>query len=391
MDSQDLEFVELTISEPIGLSFHGLDLGVGAFQWPRRYWVVVVRQDARLVLVEGVGELLQHTDARGPRPRHPVAQHAPRGSLVGLTPDLPEVLLEVVGDRQRLVQLQGVPEALLLVAFGIEVLRVLQQQPAGALEQFPIRVAGGLVVQFPTQSTELVVEQLDDVEVVEDMDDVGKVVADGPDVGLAHVGGHGPDLGPRRPQPPPEWLQGLDSLAIADKNHSPGNKVQDHREVIVSFANGDLVNGDLLQLPQLRCAKPPLKRRRLDGLDRVPTHLQVLGNRLDGHVTRQIEGITLEGPRVTLARVGEAQLDLADVAAGEAPDPRHLEFDLHGLGADGHGAKRPGNAPLGPHVIGTTGRAAELVAGLTDAEGDPPPLERRTDVAVAAQSEGVVQ
>jgi len=62
---------------------------------------------------------------------------------------------------------------------------------------------------------------------------LGQVVANGPDVGLAHVGGHGFDLGPRSPQSPPERLQGLDSLAIADKNHGPGNKVEDHSEVIM--------------------------------------------------------------------------------------------------------------------------------------------------------------
>ena len=40
------------------------------------------------------------------------------------------------------------------------------------------------MVEFASQGAELVVEQFDDVEVIEDVDDVGEVVLDGSDEGL---------------------------------------------------------------------------------------------------------------------------------------------------------------------------------------------------------------
>ena len=247
------------------------------------------------------------------------------------------------------------------------------------------------MVEFAAQGTELVVEQLDDVEVIEDVDDVGEVFADGPDVGLAHVGGHGTDLGPRRAEPLPEGHQGLNALAVADEDHRSGEEVQDHGKIAVALADRDFIAGDLLQLPQFRGAEPARKRRGLNVLDGVPTHLQVLGDGLDGHVSREVEGEAFEGPRVTLARVGEVQLHLTHVLADEAVDAWHRELDLHGFGADGHGAEGPGYASLRPHVVAAAVRAAELVAGLTDAEGHSTGLEGGIQVAVAAEPEGVIE
>jgi hypothetical protein len=59
-------------------------------------------------------------------------------------------------------------------------------------------------------------------------------------------------LGFGRPQPTPEGPQRVGSLALADEDHRPGFEVQDDGQVSVAVADADLVDGDLLELAQVR-------------------------------------------------------------------------------------------------------------------------------------------
>ena len=276
--------------------------------------------------------------------------------------------------------------------FGIEVFRVLQQQPARALEDLAFLVAAGLVIQLAAEGAELLVEQLDDVEVVEDMHRPGQVVAHRPDVGRRHVGGHGLDLGTRTPQPLPERLQGVGAFAVADEHDRPGEQVEDHGEVAVALADGDLIDGDLLELVQLGLAEAALEVAGLDVLDGVPTDLEVLGHVLDGHVPGQVQGITLEGTGVAFLGVGETDLHLADRAAdrstrrGARPgSPRSACGRWARCGRCVRGA-RWSQTSAQPHC-----GAAQAFAGLFDAEGHLASLEMLADIVVANDAEGVVQ
>jgi hypothetical protein len=158
------------------------------------------------------------------------------------------------------------------------------------------------------------------------------------------------------PQPRPERRQGLDALAVADEDDGAAQQIQHHGDGVVPLADGDLVDGDLLVLVQLGLAEAPRQGAGSDVLDGVPADLEMLGHVLDGHVPRQIEGVALEGAGVVLIGFGEAQLDLAHAAAGEAQDARHLELEQHGLGADRHGAE------------GALGAAQRPVASLPQQE-----------------------
>src|SRR5207249_2341317 len=124
---------------------------------------------ALLVLVQGGSELDEHADARGSSAGKPVTQNPPGGAQVGLVPNLPQVFLEVVGGGQRQVELERFVQTFPFVAFGIEVLRVLEQKPARSLEYPALRIAAQLPVEFAAKGGELLVEQLDDVEVIEDV------------------------------------------------------------------------------------------------------------------------------------------------------------------------------------------------------------------------------
>jgi hypothetical protein len=79
-------------------------------------------------LVRRHGPMLQHADAGKARLHQPVSQRQAGPVLVRLQPDLPEV-------RQGFIEAQGPLQPSRLLFPGIEVLRVLQEQPADALEE----------------------------------------------------------------------------------------------------------------------------------------------------------------------------------------------------------------------------------------------------------------
>jgi hypothetical protein len=140
--------------------------------------------------------------------------------------------------------------------------------------------------------------------------------------------------------------------------HRPGQQVQDHGEVVMPLSDGDLVDGDLLELVQLGLAEAALQGAGLDVLDGVPTDLQVFGHVLDGHVLGQVQDVTLEGAGVVLLGVGEAELDLPHPAAVEAAHSGDREAQQHRLGANRDQAEGAVHASLGPDV----GRAAVRAA-----------------------------
>src|SRR5438094_839828 len=85
------------------------------------------------------------TAAGGLGPGQPVEQEGGGLVLVVLLPELPQLLLEVVGRGQRLVEAQGLLQAFPLPPPGVEVFGPLDQEPTGALED-RLLFLGGLVV-----------------------------------------------------------------------------------------------------------------------------------------------------------------------------------------------------------------------------------------------------
>src|SRR5688572_9945918 len=229
------------------------------------------------------------------------------------------------------------------------------------------------------------------MEVIENMDDVWQVVAYGSDVGLAHVGGHGPNPDPRPPQARPERLQGVDAFAVADEDNGARDEIEHHGQIVMAFAHSDLVDGDLPQLVELGLAEASQERAGLDVLDGVPAYLQVLGHVLDGHVLRQFQGIAFEGTRVMLAWIGKAQLHLPHLAAGETQDARHLQSHLYRLGANGHSAEGSFDASLGPNVAVAAVGAAQTLARPLDGKGHLTSLEGLSNIAISHEAEGVIQ
>src|SRR5438874_13813142 len=114
MESKNLEFEELAIAEAVGLTLHGLDFVVDAFQRAGRNAVVVEGEDAVAVVCQDASKLLHHTYARRLGTADPIVEDSASHGLAVLPPDFTHVFLELVGDGQRSVESHSVLQALLL-------------------------------------------------------------------------------------------------------------------------------------------------------------------------------------------------------------------------------------------------------------------------------------
>ncbi len=178
------------VAVAVSLALEGFDFVVQSLQRAGRDRTAVVVQQSNAVELEGGGHLLQHRDPRRLGPTAPVVQEA-GGVLHALPiPEASELVLHVVGGGQRLVEAQRFLQTGLFALRFVEVLGVLEDQPAGALED-GLTASFGLALVFAAEVGQAFVEELDDVEVVEDVEGVGEVIADGGAIGGRPVGSDG--------------------------------------------------------------------------------------------------------------------------------------------------------------------------------------------------------
>ena len=220
---------------------------------------------------------------------------------------------------------------------------------------------------------------------------VGQMGGHGIDVGGRHVRGDGLDLGPRTAEPYPEVLEGIPAFPPAYVNHGSAFQVQHDGQIAVPLGRGDLIDGDLPQVFQLRFAKSSLEVLLLNVLDHVPTDHQVLGNILDGHVPRQLQGVTLKGFGIADTGIGEADLDLPDGTTAETLHSGDRQDQPDPLAADRHGAETAKVLPSSNHVVRVANRAPIGFSGLFHHERHPTSGILCSHVAVASHPESTVK
>jgi hypothetical protein len=186
----------------------------------------------------------------------------------------------------------------------------------------------------------------------------GQVLADGLDVSHRHVRGHRADFRPAGAQASPERVQGRRALAFAHEDHGAADQVQHYGQVAMPFGDGNLVDGDLLELMELGLAVMLLEVAFLDLFDGVPTDPQVLGHVLDGHVLAQLQGVALEGPGMSPPRFGEGHVHLTGDLARLALHAGNGQEHGGRLVADGHAPEQARDSAVGDDVRRATQRAA---------------------------------
>ena len=129
---QGIEFSDevISVTVAIGGSLESADLVIDAFESAGRDGEVVPVEDAGPMSFQCVGHCLENLDAGGPGAGTPVFQVPACDGFVGLLPDLTEVLFQVVGDRQRLIQVECFHQSCPFILCFIEILLMLEQQKA---------------------------------------------------------------------------------------------------------------------------------------------------------------------------------------------------------------------------------------------------------------------
>jgi hypothetical protein len=122
---RDLQLKELHVPEPVRLALHRFDLIVRPLHRAAREHDVIIREQSRTVCCQRFGYLLEHLDPGLARAPNPAVAKRSRERLPGLVPEPSQIVLQVVGRRQWLVQGQRFLQPLFFVLLRIEILRVL--------------------------------------------------------------------------------------------------------------------------------------------------------------------------------------------------------------------------------------------------------------------------
>jgi len=165
----------------------------------------------------------------------------------------------------------------------------------------------------------------------------------------------------------------------------------DHRQVAVSAADRDLVDGQAPEILERGPSEAPLEVLLEQPLHQIPAHAQMMGHVRHRHVTGELEHVAGEALRVAVLARSERDLGPPDAVAALALQPGDLQHDPDRPGPD---RQRPETAWLSPspdHPTTPAGHAAKPLRGLHDVEVNLASDVLRTLMDVALQPERVVQ
>ncbi len=246
-------------------------------------------------------------------------------------------------------------------------------------------------LQLPAQVGQLVVHELDHVEAVEDQGRLGQMSPDGIDVGLGHVGRHGLDPGSGHADPPPEGIESIGASSLAHEDHGPALQIEHHREVALAPFDGDLVDGDPSQIPELRLAEPTQQLGLQDLLHQPPAHPEMAGDVPHRHAPGEVEDVAGKALRVPMLARRERDLGLPDAPTCLAAQTGDPELDPHRTPPDRQPPESPRPPALADHSPAPAGHTSELVLRGLDGEVDLAAPILRLPIGIAADAEGVVQ
>ena len=277
---------------------------------------------------------LENFDSRSVGDAAPIRQEAFCRGFVELLPELIQVLFEIVGCSQRFIEVQSFVQSGAFVLGFVEVVGTFEQKPADSLENI-LAHRDGFTLQVPTQLGEFLVHELDDVEAVEDMLDVGQVFPDRRVVGTRHVGGHSIDLSARATEPFPEGIQGIFPLSFANEHNGPGFPVDHDREEFVRATNVDFVDRQNLQITQARSPKSLAQILLVDAADHRFAHPEVTRHIQDCHHLAKVDCQSGKALGVLTQRLDLRNPCIEDPLANTTFQSRNLNKQMSAIQTDG--------------------------------------------------------
>src|SRR5271169_1634089 len=121
MKSEEFKGKEFSIAVAVGFGLERADFVVDSFKFGGGELEVVVGQEAGTVAGERFGDFVEDAHAGGEGAVDPVLEEGGGQSLVGLIPELGNLLAQVVGGGEGLVEREGLVQTLGFVASRVEV------------------------------------------------------------------------------------------------------------------------------------------------------------------------------------------------------------------------------------------------------------------------------
>jgi hypothetical protein len=215
---------------------------------------------------------------------------------------------------------------------------VSQEKVFGTFEDLFVGF-GGFPVFAVSHFIDDPVELGHDMKQVENDLDVGDFCLHGQDIGVPHIHHHGFQILPLLPAHAREKsLQASGFAVLANPNHPPGLVVENHRQVAVTFADRDFVDGQDAKPSIVGLPIGVLQELLLvDGLDCFSVQSQMARDFLDGHDLCQFENIarqSLGHPQVGIEEIEFFEGNLLTVRTDDFPvltanpDPSRTEVQI---------------------------------------------------------------
>ena len=289
-----------------------------------------------------------------------------------------------------MVESEGLAEPFGLVSVGVEVLRVLGEQPARALEHLPAERVG-FPLEAAAQFGELVVRELRHMEVVVDQDRLGEHFADGRRECLPHVRGDRLGLRPVVPELAEERFDAVRALPFGDMDRRAGVQVQDDAHVALALSHRQFVEGDPGHGRELHLACVSLQPLPLDLRQQVPAHAEVPGHILHRGDPAQFQNVPGIGTRVPLAGLRERQHLLTDRAALPASEALDLELQPALARTSGNQPEPSAHCPPTDHRTAMAAGTAHALRRVAAVEHRLPADELGAQHLDCTQAETVVE
>ena len=159
----------------------------------------------------------------------------------------------------------------------------------------------------------------------------------------------------------------------------------------MAFADGNLVDGNLPQVFELRPRESLLQVVFDDFLDDIPTDAQMQGDIPNGHHPRQFQNILGETPNIRASGIGKPNGGLTNGIAVAALDAGNAKHDRDLPTADRQSPKPSHYPAFEDGVLAATRRATMLLSALSDGERYAALGVFRVNIPVATDTESVVQ
>ena len=302
MKEGQAEFEVFDIAEAVGLAFEDLDLVVDSFERTSGDPVIEVGKKAVSVCSERLGQFDEVLVTGSQSSSDPSTEELLGCCFVGGSPEPAQVLLQKVRLKKWSIEMLE----FFKVGQGrmIEPFAAFEEKEPASFQHASI-LALETAIHIPPRCIDSGIRQSDDVIGVMHDRHVLKDFSNAKKIGGPHVHRDGLELRASGLQPTQERDHSVGTSALSRMENLPGVEVEDDGHVLVSLADGELVDSDAPDSLEGSLLEPSSKVPFEHVLHEIPAHSEESSHMLDRCNPAQIDDETFEAPEVSSAALCE--------------------------------------------------------------------------------------